>query len=79
MLVNLVGNAIDAMPEGGRQRIHCRTFQRIIGRLTPRIELAIADTGIGMTAEVLERRSSRFTQRRAMPERASVYGSAESF
>lgn len=55
VLVNLIGNALDAMPKGGRLHIHCRDFSHGIGSLTPRVEVSIADTGCGMTPDVLER------------------------
>lgn len=55
VLVNLIGNALDAMPEGGRLHINCRTFSQAVGSLTPRVEVSIADTGCGMAPEVLER------------------------
>lgn len=48
MLTNLIFNAVDAMPQGGR--ITLRT--RAVG---PRVELAVMDTGTGMTEEVRRR------------------------
>jgi PAS domain S-box-containing protein len=48
MLTNLIFNAVDAMPQGGTITIRTRESK---GRL----ELAIADTGIGMTEEVRRR------------------------
>jgi signal transduction histidine kinase len=51
MLVNLVANAGGAMPEGGRLSIHVSTRN-------PEAEevlIEVADSGIGMTAEVMER------------------------
>lgn len=55
VLVNLVGNALDAMPKGGRLRVHCRTFPGTVENLPPRVEVSIADTGSGMSPGVLER------------------------
>ncbi|MEP6671117.1 MAG: ATP-binding protein [Chthoniobacter sp.] len=48
MLTNLIFNAVDAMPQGGT--IALRT--RPVG---PRIELAVTDTGTGMSEEVRRR------------------------
>lgn len=49
MLVNLITNAADAMPEGGTITLRTRLDQR--GR--PQIQ--VEDTGIGMTSEEIER------------------------
>ncbi|MFQ5828910.1 MAG: GAF domain-containing protein [Candidatus Methylomirabilia bacterium] len=48
MLVNLILNAIDAMPDGGRVSIATR-------RDHDRVELTVADTGAGMTEDVQRR------------------------
>lgn len=53
VLVNLVGNALDAVPQGGRLRIHCRTFPVRLRGHSPRVEVFIADNGSGMSPEVL--------------------------
>jgi len=48
MLTNLIFNAIDAMPQGGTITLRTRAIDA-------RIELSVADTGTGMTEEVLRR------------------------
>jgi CheY-like chemotaxis protein len=48
MLTNLIFNAVDAMPQGGTITIRTRAS-------ADRVELAIADTGVGMTEEVCRR------------------------
>jgi signal transduction histidine kinase len=54
ILNNLVGNAIDAMPAGGRLLVRSRTAtHRPTGRKG--LVLTIADTGVGMDAQVLQR------------------------
>lgn len=54
VLVNLVGNALDAMPKGGRLRIRSR--RRHVGADAQRSDvITVADTGTGMGAAVLER------------------------
>ena len=55
VLVNLIGNAIDAMPKGGQLYIRSRRFLQPIGELRPGVHLFIADTGSGMNAAVLNR------------------------
>jgi CheY-like chemotaxis protein len=47
-LLNIIGNACDAMPRGGR-------FSLSIGSGTDHALISIEDTGVGMTPEVLSR------------------------
>ena len=48
ILINLLFNAVDAMPEGGRIDIQTRMAES-------RVELTVADTGIGMDEEIQQR------------------------
>jgi CheY-like chemotaxis protein/anti-sigma regulatory factor (Ser/Thr protein kinase) len=47
VLTNLIVNAVDAMPRGGCLRLATRTLPE-----GDRVELTVADTGIGMTDEI---------------------------
>ena len=54
VIANLVGNALDAMPDGGRLVLRVRKFMNHrTGKLC--VRLTVADTGIGMPPEVLSR------------------------
>ena len=55
VLVNLIGNALDAMPHGGRLAIRCRVLSNYLGRAESGVAITIADTGTGITPEVLKR------------------------
>jgi PAS domain S-box-containing protein len=48
VLVNLIMNAVDAMPEGGTVRIASR-------KSNGDLEISVTDTGVGMTGEVVEK------------------------
>jgi signal transduction histidine kinase len=54
VVANLVGNALDAMPRGGRLILRIRKFlNHRTGK--PCVRLTVADTGVGMSAEVRSR------------------------
>jgi signal transduction histidine kinase len=54
VIANLVGNALDAMPDGGRLILRIRKFMNHqTGKLC--VRRTVADTGVGMDAEVLSR------------------------
>jgi signal transduction histidine kinase/CheY-like chemotaxis protein len=53
-LLNLAVNARDAMPEGGTLTIKAR-YRPDAERRLPHVELAVTDTGVGMTDEVRSR------------------------
>lgn len=62
VLLNLVANARDAMPAGGELRLRVRRR----GTIGQRVELSVADTGVGMTPAVAERAFERlFTTKAA--------------
>lgn len=52
LFANLIGNAIDAMPNGGRLYLRAREGRRAGKR---GLHITVADTGIGMSAEVRRR------------------------
>ena len=52
ILVNLIGNAFDAMRTGGKLRVRVRERRSISGH--ERIQITIADCGSGMPQEIIE-------------------------
>lgn len=52
LLMNLLTNAVDAMPDGGRVRILLRTARTTC---TPSVEIEVRDSGIGIPPEVVAR------------------------
>jgi len=55
VLANLAGNAIDAMPGGGRLMVRARRSRDWVHTQHEGVRITIADTGSGMTAEVRDR------------------------
>ncbi|MBL8951816.1 MAG: response regulator [Myxococcaceae bacterium] len=55
VLVNLVVNARDAMPGGGKLTVETALVEKHPDFDTPHVMLAITDTGIGMTEDVQQR------------------------
>ncbi len=52
-LINLIFNAVDAMPEGGRLIVRTRTDPSAASGTSPRslVQLEVVDTGVGMDSE----------------------------
>jgi PAS domain S-box-containing protein len=48
VLINLIRNAVDAMPKGGTLTIKCR-------KKGEKVEFAVSDTGVGMTEETMKK------------------------
>jgi len=60
-MVNLVLNALDAMPAGGTIRLRVRELERpATDRRPPDIEVAVEDDGVGMDDETRERCTEPF-------------------
>jgi two-component system cell cycle sensor histidine kinase/response regulator CckA len=55
VIMNLVVNARDAMPDGGTIHIETRTVRASGEEEAPTVELSVSDTGMGMTPEVQAR------------------------
>jgi signal transduction histidine kinase len=55
LFANFVGNALDAMPEGGRIYLSVRASQAWCQTEVPGVRITIADTGSGMTEAVRRR------------------------
>jgi len=56
LFANLIGNAVDAMPRGGRLRLRVRPAHMWFdGYTTPGVRVTIADTGCGMPEEIRRR------------------------
>ena len=58
VIQNIILNAREAMPEGGKVRVSCRNSLRTLeGKSGPQevVEIAIADTGPGISPEILDK------------------------
>ena len=55
LFANLIGNALDAMPRGGRLLLSARISQSWNQPGVPGVRITVADTGSGMTAAVRQR------------------------
>lgn len=68
-MYNLLSNAVKFTPDGGSITIRARRFKEI-GEGEEKIEVSVADTGIGIAPEDQERTFEPFTQvkRRGKPE-----------
>jgi PAS domain S-box-containing protein len=55
IFANLVSNAIDAMPHGGRLVVRVRTSRDWRDRKTPGVRATFCDSGVGMDRETLRR------------------------
>ncbi|MBO0721843.1 MAG: HAMP domain-containing histidine kinase, partial [Blastocatellia bacterium] len=51
VFINLISNAVDAMPEGGDLKIATK-FEEAVNGTPARVVATLADTGFGMTPEV---------------------------
>ena len=67
VLINLIGNAIKYTSEGGRVTLRCRRREGIL-------DLAVSDTGIGMTQEQMGRLFTRFYRAHASSKRGEGIG-----
>jgi two-component system cell cycle sensor histidine kinase/response regulator CckA len=64
-LLNLVLNARDAMPEGGTLRLDVRTAAGAPGEEPGRVEIAVTDDGVGMSAAIRDRVGEPFLTSKA--------------
>jgi hypothetical protein len=59
ILLNLAGNALDAMPAGGQLLLRCERVDEPVGPESvlagPHLRITVRDTGVGMTPEVQRR------------------------
>jgi len=60
ILVNILNNAIEATPGGGKLRIRVANSVEWRGRKRPGVRITIADTGSGMSPDVLRRIAEPF-------------------
>jgi signal transduction histidine kinase len=57
-LLNLIANALDAMPEGGLLRLRARACELPDAR--PGVEISVSDSGAGMSVEAMRRAGQPF-------------------